>query len=156
MKDQCEIQQQISKMKVWSVKVWTELLWRDLKRAIHAENEWCVWIKAIFQRRVGPHQHPSDFFKASYNKLIWQIKKDITQWDILTLSLLGAAKVVRMNLFCLLFLFQTLPLRVPLSTFDILNTQISTFIWQKKRRRIRLGTLPGAAELRNDQKSWSR
>lgn len=67
--------------------------------------------------------------------------------------LLGAAKVVRMNLLCLLFLFQTLPLRVPLSTFDILNTQISTFIWQKKRRRIRLGTLPGDAELRNDQKS---
>lgn len=41
----------------------------------------------------------------------------------------------------LLFLFQSLPVRVPVSTLNMLNKLISTFIWQKKRPRVRLKTL---------------
>lgn len=41
----------------------------------------------------------------------------------------------------LLFLFQSLPIRVPASTLKMLDKPILTFIWQKKRPRVRLKSL---------------
>uniref|UniRef100_A0A8C5H005 Reverse transcriptase n=1 Tax=Gouania willdenowi TaxID=441366 RepID=A0A8C5H005_GOUWI len=41
----------------------------------------------------------------------------------------------------LLFLFQSLPIKIPMSTFTTLNKWLSKFIWQNKRPRIRLKTL---------------
>lgn len=85
---------------------------------------------------------PTHLFDANYNKLIKQIKNDIIRWEVLLLSLLWKVETVKMNLLPrLLFLFQSLPVRVPSSTFDMRNKLISAIIWQKKRLRIRLKTL---------------
>ncbi len=81
-------------------------------------------------------------FEANYNKLINQIKSDLVRWEVLPLSLFGRVETVRMNLLPrFLFLFQSLPIRVPISTFNMLNKLISQFIWQHKRPRIKLKTL---------------
>ena len=73
-------------------------------------------------------------FEANYNKLINQIRSDLVRWEVLPLSLFGRVETVRMNLLPrFLFLFQSLPIRVPISTFNMLNKLISQFIWQHKR-----------------------
>ena len=86
--------------------------------------------------------NPVQLFEANYNKLIKQIKNDVTRWEVLPLSLIGRVETVKMNLLPrLLFLFQSLPVRVPASTLNMLDKLISTFIWQKKRPRVRLKTI---------------
>lgn len=86
--------------------------------------------------------HPSKLFDANYAKLIKQLKNDLTRWEVLPLSLFGRVETIRMNLLPrLLFLFQSLPVRVPISIFNTLNKLISQFLWQHKRPRIKLKTL---------------
>lgn len=86
--------------------------------------------------------NPTQLFEANYNKLIKQIKNDVTRWEVLPLSLIGRIETVKMNLLPrLLFLFQSLPIRVPVSTLKMLDKLILTFIWQKKRPRVRLKSL---------------
>lgn len=85
---------------------------------------------------------PTQLFDANYTKLIKKITIDLSRWEVLPLSLYGRVETVRMNLLPrLLFLFQSLPVRVPVSTFAMLSKSISQFIWQQKRARIKLKTL---------------
>lgn len=84
----------------------------------------------------------SQLFKANYGKLMDELKKDFTRWEILPLSLVGRIETIRTNVLPrLLFLFQSLPIKIPMSTFNMLNKWISKFIWQNKRPRIKLKTL---------------
>ena len=75
----------------------------------------------------------SKLFKANYGKLMGHTKADLTRWEILPLSLIGRIETIRMNILPrLLFLFQSLPIYVPASTFTILDKWLSKFIWQSK------------------------
>lgn len=72
----------------------------------------------------------SQLFKANYGKLMDEIKKDLVRWEILPLSLTGRIATIRINVLPrLLFLFQSLPIKIPVSTFTILNKWLSKFIW---------------------------
>ena len=84
----------------------------------------------------------SKLFKANYGKLMGHIKADLTRWEILPLSLIGRIETIRMNILPrLLFLFQSLPIYVPASTFTILDKWLSKFIWQSKRPRLKFKRL---------------
>lgn len=101
------------------------------------------WSKTGF-RYLGVTITPNSkqLFDANCTKLIKEIKNDVTWWTVLPLSLLGRVETVRMNLLPrLLFLFQSLPVRVPAPTFTMLDKLISKFIWQNIRPRIRLKTI---------------
>lgn len=90
----------------------------------------------------------SQLFKANYGKLMNELKKDLTRWEILPLSVVGRIETIRMNLLpILLFLFRSLPIKIPMSTFTTLNKWLSKFIWQNKRPRIKLKTLMCPKEL---------
>ena len=81
----------------------------------------------------------SQLYKANYGKLMGEIKNDLTRWEVLPLSLIGRVETIRMNILPrLLFMFQSLPIEVPTSTFKTINNWLSKFIWQNKRPRIRL------------------
>ena len=81
-------------------------------------------------------------YSANYDKLISQIKNDLERWEMLPLSLVGRVETIRMNVLPrLLFLFCSLPIAVPVSTFKLLDRLVSRFIWQNKRPRVRLKVL---------------
>lgn len=66
----------------------------------------------------------------------------MTRWEVFPLSLFGRVETLKMNLLPqLLFLFQSIPIKVPISIFIMLNKLISHLSWQNKRHRIRLKTL---------------
>ncbi len=80
----------------------------------------------------------SHLYTANYTRLFEIIKKDLARWEILPLSMFGRIETVKMNILPrLLFLFQSLPVWVPVSAFNKLEQLISKFIWQNKRPRIR-------------------
>ncbi len=84
----------------------------------------------------------SHLYTANYTRLFEIIKKDLARWEILPLSMFGRIETVKMNILPrLLFLFQSLPVWVPISAFNKLEKLISKFIWQNKRPRIRLKIL---------------
>lgn len=84
----------------------------------------------------------SQLYKADYKTLLTQITKDLERWQMLPLTLIGRVETIKMNLSPkLLFLFNSLPINDPNTTFRVLNKLISRFIWQKKRPRIRIKLL---------------
>uniref|UniRef100_A0A3Q2PLN4 Reverse transcriptase domain-containing protein n=1 Tax=Fundulus heteroclitus TaxID=8078 RepID=A0A3Q2PLN4_FUNHE len=84
----------------------------------------------------------NDLYEANYGRLLRIINKDLERWDTLPISQLGRVESVRMNVLPrFLYLFQMLPVEIPKSTFDTVDKMLTRFIWQKKRRRIRLKTL---------------
>lgn len=84
----------------------------------------------------------SKLYKFNYGKLIIQVKSDLERWQILPLSLIGRIESIRMNVLPrFLFLFQSLPVTVPHTTFKLLDKLITKFIWQNKRPRVRLKVL---------------
>ncbi|KAF7245269.1 hypothetical protein EYD10_08704 [Varanus komodoensis] len=83
----------------------------------------------------------------NYDKLFKEIKSDLEKWANLQLSLLGRIALAKMNILPkLLFLFQTIPIKIDRKFFDDLNFQILRFIWRKKKPRIKLKILQEAKE----------
>lgn len=64
------------------------------------------------------------------------VKQDLQKWNCLPLSLAGRVQTVKTNIVpWYLYLFQYLPIYLPRSFFNRLNSIISSFIWAGKRAR---------------------
>ena len=81
-------------------------------------------------------------YKANYDKLNEEIKKDIERWATLPLDLNSRMEAIKINVLSrLLFLFQSLPVEVPQEQFNAWDKLISRFIWAGQRPRIKFQTL---------------
>ena len=88
------------------------------------------------------------------------MKQDLNHWTTLPPTLIGRVEAVRMNVLPrLVFLFQTLPISPPKSTFGLIDRLISRFIWQSRGPRVRykvlqLATTKGGLGLPNLKHYW--
>lgn len=82
-------------------------------------------------------------FQINYKPLSLKIKEDLDRWSLIPfLSLTSRVNTIKMSVLPkLLYLFRTLPVEVPDSQFEEWDKQISRFIWQGKRPRIRYNTM---------------
>ena len=81
-------------------------------------------------------------YKTNYELMNDKIQKDVAQWSTLIMDFSSRIEVVKINLLPrLLYLFLSLPIRVPVSQFSAWDKLISRFIWAGARPRIRLKTL---------------
>lgn len=79
----------------------------------------------------------SSLFKENFLTLINQVKQSLMQWSPLWISLIGRINSIKMNILPkFLYLFQSIPIFIPKSFFDSLDSIISSFIWKGKRPRI--------------------
>lgn len=77
-----------------------------------------------------------DLYKANYQVLLSKLKQDFRRRELLPFSLSGRINIIKMNIFPkFLYLFQCLPIFLTKSFFKNLNSQISSFIWNKKPPR---------------------
>ena len=88
-----------------------------------------------------------ELFQNNYNKIWNEVKKDLARWKNLNLSLLGRISVIKMNVLPrMLFLFQTIPIITADAIFKQWQRDISNFIWQGKKPRIKFKSLQDAKE----------
>uniref|UniRef100_A0A8C2L4R0 Reverse transcriptase domain-containing protein n=1 Tax=Cyprinus carpio TaxID=7962 RepID=A0A8C2L4R0_CYPCA len=86
-----------------------------------------IWITRNFK----------NLYRANYHPLLANLKQDIARWESLPLSLGGRINLVKMIILPkFLYLFQTLPIFLSKSFFSNLNSQLSSFVWNKKHPRI--------------------
>ena len=83
-----------------------------------------------------------DIYDVNYGIITNKIKNDLDRWTPLTLDLYSRIETIKMIILPqLLFLFQSLPVKVPIKQFNEWNRTISRFIWQNKKPRIHYKTL---------------
>uniref|UniRef100_A0A670HP09 Reverse transcriptase domain-containing protein n=1 Tax=Podarcis muralis TaxID=64176 RepID=A0A670HP09_PODMU len=88
-----------------------------------------------------------NLFKDNYEKCWSEIKKDLEIWSRLKLSLLGRIAALKMNVLPkMLFLFQTLQIVDRVECFGKWQKDISKFVWQGKKPRIKFKILTDAKE----------
>uniref|UniRef100_A0A670JTV0 Reverse transcriptase domain-containing protein n=1 Tax=Podarcis muralis TaxID=64176 RepID=A0A670JTV0_PODMU len=88
-----------------------------------------------------------NLFKDNYDKCWTEVKKDLDIWSRLRLSLLGRIAVIKMNVLPrMLFLFQTLQIVDKMDCFKKWQKDISKFVWQGKKPRIKFKILTDAKD----------
>uniref|UniRef100_A0A670HXE1 Reverse transcriptase domain-containing protein n=1 Tax=Podarcis muralis TaxID=64176 RepID=A0A670HXE1_PODMU len=88
-----------------------------------------------------------NLFKDNYEKCWTEVKKDLEIWSRLRLSLLGRIAVIKMNVLPrMLFLFQTLQILDKMDCFKRWQKDISKFVWQGKKPRIKFKILTDAKD----------
>ncbi len=81
-------------------------------------------------------------FDSNYGPINNIIKSDIDRWSQLPLEMHNRIDTIKINMLPrLLYLFQSLPVEVPLKQFREWNKWISRFIWRGRRPRIKFKTL---------------
>uniref|UniRef100_A0A669C0E2 Reverse transcriptase zinc-binding domain-containing protein n=1 Tax=Oreochromis niloticus TaxID=8128 RepID=A0A669C0E2_ORENI len=78
-----------------------------------------------------------NLFKENVSALLSQVKRSITHWTPLSMSLVGRINSVKMTILPkFLYLFQALPIFSPTTFFNELDSVISSYLWQGKRPRL--------------------
>ncbi|CAJ1058984.1 unnamed protein product [Xyrichtys novacula] len=81
-------------------------------------------------------------YETNYKLINNKIQRDVAKWSTLIMDFSSRIEVVKMNLLPrLLYLFLSLPVRIPDTQFSAWDKLISRFIWAGARPRIRLKTL---------------
>lgn len=87
-------------------------------------------------------QRLESLYKSNLVPIFSKIRSDLDRWCNLPLSLLGRVHLVKMNILPrLLYPFQMLPVLIPNKALKQLRGSIISFIWRKKRPRLRYSFL---------------
>lgn len=87
-------------------------------------------------------KHLASLFSRNYDPLLSNMRNDLARWSLLPfLGLIQRVEIIKMNILPrLLYLFQTIPVDIPVKTFMEWDKWISRFLWQGKKPRIRFKT----------------
>ncbi|XP_064141548.1 TBC domain-containing protein kinase-like protein isoform X6 [Loxodonta africana] len=110
---------------------------KNIEEEITKSIPFTVAPKKIKYLRINLTKDVKDLYKKNYKVLVQETKRDLLKWKNIPCSWIGRLNIVKMSILPkAIYTYNALPIQIPMTFFNVMEKQITNFMWKGKKPRI--------------------